>query len=650
LNAVDPTNLESRFLGDLQPLKAFGKRMPDKRKVSLRWLSGAVLTGLTSAFLMGGALLAAMDGRQQFTLPAQAYENASDTERDTSDVTKGRRPGLSLKVDSSNSNIMMVSTISREGARDIVKVRPFLHVDTPLAIAPKSDFEYPKFDPLAIFSDSDTPEPVSKTSDLIYGAEVETEVAITMKDFDPANERVARTPRQQSSDIEEMVRRAAPGLGTGATSIASMTYLDPARFSFEDSSFLSSAGVTITAENVSVVEKVRPGNILGKRFEERIIKIRAQAPIAEILKAEGVDQAEAEILQKALSSDMGSTDAQPDDHFRMAFEVTGNEPYEEAIRPNRISVYRNANHMVSIARTDTNRFVYAPAPDPIPQISESDDARPVMSASRLPSAYDAIYRAALSEGLGPDLATKLVRVLAFDVDFKAKISPTDELSVFVSLEEGAKEPTAISEILFASIKLGSVERKYYRFRDTETGRVDYYDETGKSAKKFLMRQPVPNGKFRSPFGKRYHPILKYRKMHWGVDWAAPRGTPILAAGNGVVESAGWNSGYGKQTRIKHANGYITSYSHQTRIADGVKPGARVNQGQIIGYVGSTGLSTGPHLHYEVVVNGTKVDPMRIRLPEGKVLKDSKLAAFQSERDRIDDLLLDESETTRVAQN
>ncbi len=127
-------------------------------------------------------------------------------------------------------------------------------------------------------------------------------------------------------------------------------------------------------------------------------------------------------------------------------------------------------------------------------------------------------------------------------------------------------------------------------------------------------------------------------MHTGVDWAAPRGTPILAAGNGVVKKAGWASGYGKQVQIEHANGYVTSYSHQSEIAKGIAPGAKVRQGQVIGYVGSTGLSTGPHLHYELIVNGTKVDPMRVRLPSGKVLKDEELEAFIAERDRINDLL------------
>jgi murein DD-endopeptidase MepM/ murein hydrolase activator NlpD len=648
--AGEPARANSSIIGDLAPLRAYARRMPDKRQVSLRWLSGAVLTGVTSAFLMGGALLAAMDGHQQFALPAQAYENLPGIERSADGVTKGGRPAINVKVESSNANIMMVSTISREGERDVVKVRPFLHVETPLAAAPKSDFEYPAFDPLAVFSDSANAEPISNGNDLIYGAEVESEVTITLVNFDPASDLVARTPLQRPSDIEEMVRNAAPGLGVGATSIASLAYFDPARFSFVDSSFLDAAGVTITAENVSVLEKINPESFDGRRTEERIMRIRAQAPVAEILAAEGVDPAEAEILEKALSSDIGSTEAKPEDRFRMVYEVDGAAGESEAIRPNRISVYRNGAHMVSIARTDTNRFVYAPEPDPIPQIAAAGNARPFVSASRLPSSYDAIYRAALSEGLSAELAGKLIRVLAFDVDFKAKISPTDELSAFVSLDDGADQPTDASEILFAAIKLGSVTRRYYRFRDLETGRIDYYDETGKSAKKFLLRQPVPTGRFRSPFGKRFHPILKYRKMHWGVDWAAPRGTPILAAGNGMVEDAGWNSGYGKQTKIRHANGYVTSYSHQTKIADGIKPGARVKQGQVIGYVGSTGLSTGPHLHYEVIVNGTKVDPMRIRLPEGKVLAGAELAAFQAERERIDALLFDEDESTRLAQN
>ena len=146
---------------------------------------------------------------------------------------------------------------------------------------------------------------------------------------------------------------------------------------------------------------------------------------------------------------------------------------------------------------------------------------------------------------------------------------------------------------------------------------------------------------------RRHPISRTFKMHRGVDWAAPRGTPILAAGNGVIKEAGWSgSGHGKQTIIRHANGYQTSYSHQTAIAKGIRPGIKVRQGQIIGYVGSTGYSTGPHLHYEVKVNNNHVDPMRIRLPKGKTLKGAELAAFEAERDRINALVNQEDQELR----
>ena len=146
------------------------------------------------------------------------------------------------------------------------------------------------------------------------------------------------------------------------------------------------------------------------------------------------------------------------------------------------------------------------------------------------------------------------------------------------------------------------------------------------------------GRFRSSFGMRRHPILGRYKMHTGVDWAAPRGTPIMAAGNGVITYADWKSGYGKHVKVRHANGYETQYSHMSGYAKSIKEGARVRQGQVVGYVGSTGLSTGPHLHYEVLVNKRFVDPMKIRLPRGRVLKGPALEAFLRERARIDALL------------
>jgi murein DD-endopeptidase MepM/ murein hydrolase activator NlpD len=268
-----------------------------------------------------------------------------------------------------------------------------------------------------------------------------------------------------------------------------------------------------------------------------------------------------------------------------------------------------------------------------------DDGLRIADTGDLPRVYDGIYRAALSYGMSKEMTGRLIRLLAPSVDFQSRLKPTDALEVFYSVEDSDGEATDESELLFIRAKFGDNTVNLYRFQDPDDNTVDYYDQDGKSLRQFLIRNPLPNGTFRSGFGMRRHPILGYMRMHTGVDWSAPRGTPIIAAGNGEVIKAGWDrGGYGNQTLIKHPNGYVTSYNHQSAIAKGIKEGAKVRQGQVIGWVGTTGQSTGPHLHYEVIVNGNKVDPQRIRLPAGKSLKGDDLARFKEERKRIDALL------------
>ena len=182
----------------------------------------------------------------------------------------------------------------------------------------------------------------------------------------------------------------------------------------------------------------------------------------------------------------------------------------------------------------------------------------------------------------------MVRIYSYDVDFQRKVQPGDSFDVFYAGEDEGATITEKTEVLFASLTVGGETKKYYRFQTPDDSVVDYYDETGKSAKKFLVRKPVNNAIMRSGFGGRRHPILGYVKMHTGVDWATPYGTPIFASGNGVVEKVGWEGGYGKYVRIKHNNGYETAYGHMSAFAKGMEPGKRVRQGQVIGFVGSTG--------------------------------------------------------------
>ncbi|MBO6838055.1 MAG: M23 family metallopeptidase, partial [Alphaproteobacteria bacterium] len=187
-----------------------------------------------------------------------------------------------------------------------------------------------------------------------------------------------------------------------------------------------------------------------------------------------------------------------------------------------------------------------------------------------------------------------------------------------------------------------------QFQDDD-GRIDYYDAKGQSVRRALLRTPVEGARISSGFGKRKHPILGYTKMHKGLDFAAPSGTPIYAAGDGVVEAAGWNGGYGRYIRIRHNGTYSTAYAHLSRIDSRIKPGARVDQRQIIGYVGTSGRSTGPHLHYEVHVNGRQTNPLGVKLPTGKTLAGAELARFERVRAEIEQQYAAIEPRTQVAQ-
>ncbi len=249
--------------------------------------------------------------------------------------------------------------------------------------------------------------------------------------------------------------------------------------------------------------------------------------------------------------------------------------------------------------------------------------------------YQSLYETALRNNVPNSVIEDLVRIYSYDVDFERKVQPGDSFDVLYSDDETGE---AHNEVRYAALTVGGETKKYYRFQTPDDGVYDYYDEDGVSAKKFLVRKPVPVGIVTSPFGWRTHPLLHISEMHTGVDWGAPFGTPIFAAGNGEIEEIGLKGGYGKYVRIRHANGYETAYGHMTAFARGLQVGSHVRQGQIIGFVGSSGLSTGSHVHFEIIVNGRFVDPMRIKLPRGRVLDGDTLATFEKDRTQLDAVL------------
>ena len=210
--------------------------------------------------------------------------------------------------------------------------------------------------------------------------------------------------------------------------------------------------------------------------------------------------------------------------------------------------------------------------------------------------------------------------------------------MFFDMKDDQSTDGPPGQLLYTAISSGGAVYKFYRFRSAD-GVVDYYDEDGNNSKKFLIRKPVRGDDVRltSGFGVRFHPLLNTRKMHTGVDWACAQGTPIIAAGNGTIEEVGHKGYYGNYIRIRHANGYQTAYGHMSRFGN-VQVGMKVRQGQVIGFVGSTGLSSGPHVHFEVLVNNRFVDPMSIQVPRERKLDGKDLAEFQKERARIEELM------------
>ena len=260
-----------------------------------------------------------------------------------------------------------------------------------------------------------------------------------------------------------------------------------------------------------------------------------------------------------------------------------------------------------------------------------------------------LYVAGRQAGIPRRVLAELIRAYSWDVDFQRDIRAGDRFEVmYERFFDGQGRLVYSGPILFAALTLSGKRHPIY-LHATKDGDGDYFDDKGQSARKALMRTPIDGAKLSSEFGRRRHPILGYTKLHRGVDFAAPRGTPIYAAGNGVVVRSGRNGAYGKYIRIRHNSRYSTAYAHMRAINRSARRGKRVKQGQIIGYVGSTGRSTGPHLHYEILASGVRTNPMKIKMPSGRKLKGEALEDFQVARAIIDGKFAALETETKVAE-
>jgi murein DD-endopeptidase MepM/ murein hydrolase activator NlpD len=403
----------------------------------------------------------------------------------------------------------------------------------------------------------------------------------------------------------------------------------------------------VVPENVTLLPKTKEQASGANAAGERVHVVKKGDTITSILHDQAATPDETKSIATTLGARGRDGGLKEGEKVRILMAPAGPG---QRLQPYRVIIANDSAVEAVTALSDLGKYVAVDvqsmntATDTAENSSDDDDDDDG-SGVRL---YQSIYETALRNKVPPSVIDDMVRIYSYDVDFQRKVQPGDSFDVFYAGEDEGSTITEKNEVLFASLTVAGETKKYYRFQTPDDSVVDYYDETGKSAKKFLVRKPVNNAIMRSGFGSRRHPILGYVKMHTGVDWATAYGTPIFASGNGTVEVAGLEGGYGKYVKLKHNNGYETAYGHMSAFAKGLEVGKQVRQGQVIGFVGSTGQSTGPHVHYEILVNGRFVDPMRIKLPRGRSLEGPLMTNFEKERDRLDTMMSNRNGTARMS--
>ena len=514
-------------------------------------------------------------------------------------------------------------------------MRPFIRVSSNLALTlTELSAKIPRFNPQhAMASLTDDDETVA--SDEPPDAAPDAEVSFVTRDLAGALPRLRLAAAEPLDEVLTTVRETANWTPSAPSTftLASVSSTALPGFAAREPAVDPYAGfeARIVPENMTLLPKTAPQATGGNSGTERTVTVHKGDTLAAILRDIGVNADEIKAIAAVLGPRGRDGNLRDGQKLRVLLSSMHGAT---RLQPVRVMVVDDNGIEAVAALSDLGRYVAvdvqsAEAHAAEPDDDEDDDG----SGVRL---YQSIYETALREHVPLPVIAELIRVYAYDVDFQRRARPGDSLEVLFAGDEELNDNKA--DVLFASLTVGGELKKFYRYTSPDDGVVDYYDETGKSAKKFLVRKPVNDGILRSGFGSRRHPVLGYTKMHTGLDWAAPMGTPIYASGNGTVEKAGWESGYGKYIRLKHNYGYETAYGHMTAFARGMEPGVHVRQGQLIGYVGSTGLSTGAHVHYEILVNGRFVDPMRIKLPRGRVLEGAALATFDHERDRLDAMM------------
>jgi len=637
---------EPIHLGNEPPLSVEGGTgvLVDRRRFSLQWFSGTILTGLCGAALMGGAVFASLDGETNF---ASAPERLETALRGAVASIGGRLSGVrktdrlpAITEPSVARQILRMPVTTRLRDRELVRTRPFVRVSGNLALSVSElSANIPPFNPQKLLTEG------VASADEAPAAEPDAEVSFVTCDFVPAAAKGRVTPavcdinsllpKVKSSTLlplDEVVARVRDVATTAAnSSLLASADAPPASLKLSyaaegDTDPYIGFEARVVPENITLLPKTTLG---ASDWSERAVVAKKGETVGSILRELGAAADEIKRIIAVLGPPAREGGLKEGQKLRILTAPAG----LGHMQPLRVIIAGDSGIEAAAALSDRGTYVPVDIRNvDVAGAGDDDSGDDDGSGVRL---YQSLYETALRNNVPNSVIEEMVRIYSYDVDFQRKVQPGDSLDLLYADDENGD---GRNEVRYVSLTVGGETKKYYRYQTTDDGAYDYYDETGKSAKKFLVRKPVPIGIMRSGFGERNHPLLHYMKVHTGVDWAAPFGTPIFAAGNGAIDEIGLKGGYGKYVRVRHANGYETAYGHMTAFARGLNVGSRVRQGQVIGFVGSTGLSTGAHVHFEILINDRFVNPMTVKLPRGRVLEGLSLALFEKNREQLESMM------------
>jgi murein DD-endopeptidase MepM/ murein hydrolase activator NlpD len=639
---------EAISLGNEPPLSVDGGAgvLVDRRRLSVQWFCGTILTGLCGAALMGGAVFASLDGETNFAAAPERVEMAL---RGAIVGAGGRLSGIhktdrlaAVSEPSVARQLVRVPITTRVRERELVRTRNFIRVSGNLALSVSElSANIPPFNPQKLLTDG-----VANSDEAPTAAEPDAEVSFVSCDF------VAASPKSKASsavcdlnsllskvksssllpvdDVIARVRDVASKTASSSPFLADASATPGMKFNYAaegDTDPYIGFEARVVPENITLLPKTS-GNA---DWSEHLVIVKKSETVGSILRELGTSPDEIKGILAVLGARAREGGVKEGQKLRVL--TAASSPGH--MQPLRIIISGDGGVEAAVALSDNGKYVPVDIRNVVTEAAaggEDEAGEDDGSGVRL---YQSIYETALRNNVPNAVIEELIRIYSYDVDFQRKVQPGDGFDVLYSDDENNE---GRNEVRYVSLTVGGETKRYYHYQTADDGTYDYYDETGKSAKKFLVRKPVPIGIMRSGFGERNHPLLHYMKTHTGVDWAAPFGTPIFAAGNGTIDEIGLKGGYGKYVRVRHANGYQTAYGHMTAFARGLNVGSRVRQGQIIGFVGSTGLSTGAHVHFEILINDRFVNPMTVKLPRGRVLDGTSLAVFEKGREQLDALM------------